>query len=287
MKIAVIGSSGQLGQEFARIKSSHEFIPFAHEDIEVTDRESVGKVMVDTRPEAVINLASFNRVDDCEDEIEKAFQVNAFGARNVAMAARDMKAAVVFVSTDYVFGGDQDRRRPYVESDRPAPLSAYGTSKLAGEHLVAQSNPDHRIIRTCGLYGVVTSRKGWTFPELMLEKAKAGEALRVVKDQVLTPTYTRDLAQSIIEVLERGKPGIYHLTSGGECSWHEFATAVLRMAGVNVKITPVTSAEFPAKAKRPAYSVLESERLKPQGIEPMRHWSDALKAYLKEKGVLS
>jgi dTDP-4-dehydrorhamnose reductase len=287
MKIMIIGSNGQLGQEFAKLRSGHIFIPLSHEDIEVADKDQVNTIFSEHKPDTVLNLAAFNRVDDCEDEPEKAFQVNALGARNVAIAARAQGSAVVFISTDYVYEGQKDRPRPYLESDPAMPLNVYGVSKLAGEHMTAQGNPDHWIIRTSGLYGVVTSRKGWTFPELILNKARAGESLRVVDDQVLTPTYTRDLAEMIMAVLEHCRPGIYHLTNGGQCSWYEFARAVLEMAGVDAKITPVPSSAFPRKAVRPGYSVLESEKLKPQGLKPMRPWREALQAYLEEKGVTS
>ena len=287
MKIIIIGSSGQLGQEFARLKSGHTLVPLTHEDIEVADKDRVNTIFSEQRPDTVINLAAFNRVDECEDKPDKAFQVNALGARNVACAARAQGSAVVFVSTDYVYSGERNPRRPYLESDPAMPLNVYGVSKLAGEHMTAQGNPDHWIIRTSGLYGVATSRKGWTFPELILKKAKAGESLRVVDDQVLTPTYTRDLAGVIMAVLEHGRTGIYHLTNGGQCSWYEFARTVLEMAGVDAEIIPIPSSAFPSKAHRPGYSVLESERLKPQGLKPMRHWKEALEAYLIEKGILS
>jgi len=287
MKILVIGASGQLGQEFFKLRSRHELIPLNHAEVEVEAPESVQARLERHRPEVVVNLAAYNKVDEAEDRPERALGVNALGALHVARAAAQVNAAVVFVSTDYVFGAEEGRQRPYRESDAPGPLGVYGVSKLAGEHLVRVANPRHFIIRTCGLYGVVTSHKGWTFPELMLKKAQAGEKLRVVQDQVLTPTYTLDLVRAIIAVLEKGAPGLYHLTSAGACSWYEFARATLELAGVRAEIEPVSSESFSARARRPAYSVLASERLAALGLEGLRPWREALKAYLVEKGVLA
>jgi len=286
MKILVIGASGQLGQEFFKLRSRHELIPLNHAEVEVEAPESVQARLERHRPEVVVNLAAYNKVDEAEDRPERALGVNALGALHVARAAAKVNAAVVFISTDYVFGAEEGRQRPYRESDAPGPIGVYGVSKLAGEHLVRVANPRHFIIRTCGLYGVVTSHKGWTFPELMLKKAGAGEKLRVVQDQVLTPTYTLDLVRAIIAVLEKGAPGLYHLTSAGACSWHEFARATLELAGVRAEIEPVSSESFSARARRPAYSVLASERLAALGLEGLRPWREALRAYLLEKGVI-
>jgi dTDP-4-dehydrorhamnose reductase len=285
VKILLIGQSGQLGQEFLKLGGEHSFIPLSHADVEVSDPAGVSSVLGSLEFDAAINTAAFHRVDDCEDDAEKAFRVNAVGARNVARAAAARGAAVVFISTDYVYGGERGRRIPYTEADCAAPLNVYGASKLAGEQVVGQANPRHYIVRTCGLYGAVTSRKGWTFPEMIINKARGGGPLKVVNDQVLTPTYTFDLVRAIMAVLQKGAPGLYHLTSGGECSWHEFASAALELAGIKADIAAVPSTAFPSKAARPDYSVLESAKLAAQGIEPLRPWREALAAYLAEKGL--
>ena len=286
MKIVIIGSSGQLGQEFFKLRSEHELIPLPHAEVEVESAESVRAALERHRPGMVINLAAYNQVDEAEDRPERALGVNALGAFHAARAAAEVNAAVVFISTDYVFGAEPGRQTPYRESDPPGPLGVYGVSKLAGEHLVRVANPRHFIIRTCGLYGVATSHKGWTFPELMLKKAQAGEKLRVVQDQVLTPTYTRDLVRAVLAVMEKDRPGLYHLTSAGACSWYEFARATLELAGVRAELEPVSSEAFSARARRPAYSVLASERLSDLGLEGLRPWREALRAYLTEKGVI-
>jgi len=286
MKILVIGSSGQLGQEFFKLRSEHQLIPLPHPEVEVEDPASVQAALERHRPQVVVNLAAYNKVDEAEDRPERAFGVNALGAFHVARAAARVNAAAVFISTDYVFGAEPGRQTPYRESDPPGPLGVYGVSKLTGEHLVRVANPRHFIIRTCGLYGVTTSHKGWTFPELMLKKAQAGEKLRVVQDQVLTPTYTRDLVRAVMAVVEKGEPGLYHLTSAGACSWYEFARATLELAGVRAELEPVSSETFSARARRPAYSVLASERLPALALPGLRPWREALRDYLIEKGII-
>jgi dTDP-4-dehydrorhamnose reductase len=190
---------------------------------------------------------------------------------------------LVHVSTDYVFGADATRTTPYVETDTPGPVSNYGLSKLHGEQaaLAASTN---LVVRTCGLYGVWGSGgKGGNFVETMLRVAGQGKPLRVVADQRCTPTYTADLADGIAELIEQGSTGLIHLTNAGDCSWYEFAAAIFRTAGVTADLTPISSAEFGAKAQRPIYSVLGSSRTDVTGVQ-LRPWQEALAAYLKERG---
>ena len=206
---------------------------FAHENLDVTDISSVASAIRSGKPDWVLNTAAFHRVDDCEANPASALAVNALGALNVARAAADVGSGVVFYSTDYAFGGeDRKRNDPYEEGDTPQPLSVYGTSKVAGEQLVAQANARHLVVRSAGLYGTATSRKGWTFPELMLNKARTEGALRVVTDQVLSPTFTADLAQKTKELIEHDAAGLFHLTNDGEGSWFEFTQGALHIARV-------------------------------------------------------
>jgi dTDP-4-dehydrorhamnose reductase len=166
-------------------------------------------------------------------------------------------------------------------------LNVYGASKVAGEHLVRAAAPDsHLIVRSSSLYGCVTSKKGWTFPEMMLNKARAGEELKVVDDQVMAPTYTYDLASRVLELIERDATGTFHVANAGSCSWYEFACATFELVGLNAAVQPVSSGEFPAKAARPKYSVLTGNRRADIGLDPLRNWRDALKAYLVEKGEI-
>ncbi len=286
MRVVIIGSTGQLGQDLVRV-FNEDAAGFTHQDLDVTDEASVTAAIRSTEPDWVLNTAAFHRVDDCEANPTLTFAVNALGALNVARAAADAGSGVVFYSTDYVFGGEERKRNhPYEEADTPQPLSVYGTSKVAGEQLVAQANARHLVVRSAGLYGTATSRKGWTFPELMLNKARTDGFVRVVTDQVLSPTYTADLAQKTRELIEHDATGLFHLTNDGECSWFEFARGAFDLAGVDVKMEPIDSGQFQQRARRPPYSALTTTRLEDVGVKPLRSWKEALSDYLRTKGAI-
>jgi dTDP-4-dehydrorhamnose reductase len=279
----VLGATGQLGTDLLKTLIDWDLIPLSHSDLDVCDFIYTRKVLSDARPNIVINTVAFTRVDDCEEEVSKAFWVNAFAVRNLAEVCADLNCMLMHISTDYVFGGE--KRTPYTEDDTPNPLNVYGVSKLAGEYFVRNICPKHFIIRTSGLYGVAgSSGKGGNFVETMIRLAKERKPIRVVTDQVLTPTYTRDLAEKIKELLTTEAYGLYHITNSGHCSWYEFAAKIFVLLGLKPDFGPTTSAEFGAKAKRPAYSVLAHERLKRLGLDDLRPWPEALEAYLKEKG---
>jgi dTDP-4-dehydrorhamnose reductase len=286
LKVAVIGSTGQLGQDLMRV-FSEEAVGFAHEDLDVTDEESVASAIRSVEPDWVLNTAAFHRVDDCETNPTLTFAVNATGALNVARAAAAVGSGMAFFSSDYVFGGqDRERDHPYEEGDGPDPLSVYGVSKVAGEQLVMQANPRHLVVRSAGLYGTATSRKGWTFPELMLNKARNEGALHVVTDQVLSPTFTADLAGKTKELIEQDAVGLFHLTNAGECSWFEFARGALELAGVDAKMEQISTEQMNQRARRPPYSALDTTRLEAVGLEPLRPWKEALSDYLRAKGMI-
>jgi dTDP-4-dehydrorhamnose reductase len=286
LRVAVIGSTGQLGQDLMRV-FGEEAVGFAHQDLDVTDEASVASAISSLKPDWVLNTAAFHRVDDCEVNPTLTFAVNAVGALNVARAAADVGSGVVFYSSDYVFGGqDRERDHPYEEGDSPHPLSVYGASKVAGEQLVMQANARHLVVRSAGLYGTATSRKGWTFPELMLNKAQTDGVIRVVTDQVLSPTFTADLARKTKELIEHGAVGLFHLTNAGECSWFEFARGALDIAGVEAKMEPIATGQLQQRARRPAYSALASVRLEEVGLRPLRPWKEALRDYLQTKGAI-
>lgn len=285
-KIVVVGSTGQLAADLMRVFGD-EATGLSHQDLEVTDGVSALLKVQSLRPDWVLNTAAFNRVDDSEFNPALAFGVNAIGAFNVSRAAAAVGAGVVFFSTDYVFGADARLPgNPYAENDKPAPLSVYGASKCAGEQLVRLGNPRHLIVRTTGLYGETTSRKGWTFPELMLRKARAEGRASVVHDQILTPTYTADLAAKVKELIDRDMTGLFHLTNAGECSWFEFTGELFALAGVRVSLTPIATDQSERRARRPSYSALMSTRLQQAGLLTMRPWQDALRDYLSKKGEL-
>ncbi len=288
MKFVIIGAKGQVGQEFAKHLPPDQLIGLDIEDLDIRDQDSVRSTLAPLEFDAIINLAAFHDVNGCEEDPAAAFAANATGAFNVATVAGEMGKKLAFFSSDYVFGGETGRAQPYTESDAAAPLSIYGASKAAGEQLVRAVLPtDHLIIRSSSLYGCVTSKKGWTFPELMLQKARAGDNLRVVADQMMAPTYACDLACRVLELFEKGASGTVHVANSGACSWHEFACATLELAGLGTDVQPVCSDEFPAKARRPAFSVLASARIHEFGLEPLRPWQDALKAYMIEKGEIA
>jgi dTDP-4-dehydrorhamnose reductase len=286
LRVAIIGSTGQLGQDLMRVFDG-EAVGFAHQDLDVTDGVGVASAMHSLQPDWVLNTAAFHRVDDCEINPALSFAVNALGAFNVARAAADVRAGVVFFSTDYVFGGqDRERGHPYEEGDNLHPLNVYGVSKAAGEQLVMQATPRHLVVRSAGLYGTATSRKGWTFPELMLNKARTEGIVRVVTDQVLSPTFTADLAHKTKELIEQDAVGLFHLASAGECSWFEFAQGVFDLAGVEVEMEPIHTGQTQRRARRPSYSALTTARLKKLGLSPLRPWQEALGDYLRAKGIV-
>lgn len=286
MKTLVIGSSGQLGQDLMKVLGE-EAVGLTHADIDVTDGVGVSRLLREHKPDWVINTAAFHRVDDCELNPTLAFSVNASGAANVARAAAEMGAGVVFYSTDYVFGGEgRPRHDPHTESSLPDPYNVYGVSKLAGERMVMNANPRHLVIRSAGLYGTATSRKGWTFPELMVTKGRNDGWVKVVIDQALSPTYTLDLAETTRALMESEARGLFHLTNGGECSWFEFAQATFDITGVAVNMEPTETVTGERRARRPPYSALASERLEQAGVAPMRPWREALAHYLHAKGLV-
>jgi dTDP-4-dehydrorhamnose reductase len=285
MKIALIGADGQLGSDLMKVLPPAGLTPLLYPDFDVTKPDCIRRVLNRLRPEVVINTSAFHRVDECEADPEPAFRVNALAVRDLTLACRDLGAALVHFSTDYVFDGRQ--ARPYTEEDPPNPLNAYAVSKLAGEYFLRSLWPRHFLIRTCGLYGRAGSReKGTNFVESMIALEKKGVQLRVVSDQRVTPTATAELAPRVFELLQTGRYGLYHMTNEGECSWSEFALAIFELLGRPARLEPVSSDAFGAPARRPGYSVLENGRYKALGLTPFSPWKEALQAYLRQKGHL-
>ncbi|HYM91752.1 MAG TPA: dTDP-4-dehydrorhamnose reductase [bacterium] len=285
MKVAVIGANGQLGTDLVRAlgkAGGFETRPLMHDEIEVADPGSVRTTLTQARPEVVVNCAAFNRVDECEDRPEEAMRVNALGALHVARACADLGALCVYVSTDYVFSGEQ--RRPYVESDAAGPINVYGASKLAGEQLTVGASPRWLIVRTASLFGTTPARvKGGNFVETMLAKARAGEAIRVVADIRMSPTYAADAASGLARLIRQGVGGTVHLTNAGSCTWYEFARQILTAAGLEANVVPVGSSEYPTKARRPKDSSLASLRADDGVRRCLRPWGEALSAYLADR----
>lgn len=287
MKILIIGADGQLGTDLCKvIPKKEQIVPLTIKDIDITDKGKTLAVIEKHSPEVVINTAAYHRVDDCEDHEAEALAVNAIGVKNVAEACRAIDAALVHISSDYVFDGE--KKRPYVETDIPKPQSVYGISKLAGEFCVRYLLEKYFIVRSTGLYGAAgcLGKGGGNFVENMIGRAETQPELRVVKDEVLAPTYTLDLAKKIYQLVPTNHYGLYHIVNRGECSWYEFTVKIFDLLGKKPKIIPVTASEFKTKARRPKYSVLQNAKLAELGMDDLRDWQEALKAYLAEKGYL-
>jgi dTDP-4-dehydrorhamnose reductase len=283
MKIAVLGAAGQLGRDLCP-RLDGDVVPLGREQIDLASSANLGPALKQIRPDVFINCAAYNFVDKAESEPDAAFAVNAWGVRELATVCRDIDCVLVHFSSDYVFGLDVNRSVPYAETDAPGPVSVYGLSKLAGEYLVRSICPRHFVIRTCGLYGVWgAGGKGGNFVETMLRLAGQGKPLRVVGDQICTPSYTVDVATATTALLSSNQFGLYHIVNTGSCTWHEFARTIFEMTGVSAALTAITSAEFGAKAQRPGYSVLATEKYQSLGLPTLRHSRQALAAYLTER----
>lgn len=282
MKIALIGADGQLGSDLLKILPQTGLYPLYYPDFDITQYENIRRVFSEIEPNIVINTAAFHRVDECEENPQQSFLVNATAVRDLALICRDLAAVLVHFSTDYVFDGR--KRKPYVEEDSPFPLSVYGISKLAGEYFIQSLLDKYFIIRSCGLYGLAGSReKGTNFVESMMAAVQRGRTIRVVNDQWVTPTSTEELAAHIKELIMTQHFGLYHLTNEGECTWYEFAQAIFLFLGKNPELVPVDSKTYGARAKRPPYSVLENKKAKEIGLSHFSHWKKALENYLEKK----
>jgi len=286
VKVLLIGANGQLGTDLLKVcrAAGDTVVPVTHAQLDVCLEEQISHSLAEHKPDVVLNTAAYHRVEECEQEAALAFAVNASAAMKLARACHRSGAILVHFSTDYVFGG-YPRNVPFEETDRPAPLSVYGTSKLAGEYLIAAHTERYFVLRVCGLYGAAGSRgKGGNFVETMLKKASPGEAIRVVDDQILTPTYTADLAKAVRALVPTERFGLYHLSSEGECSWYEFTRQIFKSAGIEANLQPVKTCEFYSPVKRPAYSVLSKAKYRSLGLS-IPSWQDALPRYLKERAA--
>jgi dTDP-4-dehydrorhamnose reductase len=278
MKIAVIGSTGQLGTDLMKVlQDEHDVIGFTHENLEVSDYDSCLKLK-EHHPDVIVNTAAFHKTDQCEDELVRTFSVNAIGARNVTLISKEIGATTVFIGTDYVFDGN--KKEPYTEDDPTNPINSYGISKLAGE-LYTKQNPKHYIARVASLFGKAgASGKGGNFVETMITKAKNNEAINVVNDMWMSPTYTKDAAEIIKRILELELPfGIYHASNQGFCTWFQFSQEIYRMTNLTPTLRSIESVQIKTNAKRPTFSALRSTKLQKYGIT-VRGWKEALHDYL-------
>jgi len=278
LKILITGSKGQLGSELVDLLSKeNEVHGFGHKELDITDRNLVINTVSKIVPDIVIHCAAFVDADGCESNIKTAFDVNTIGSGNVTIASKKNKSTMVYISTDYVFDGK--KTSPYLESDIPNPISIYGISKYAGELIVKNLLNNFFIVRTAWLF----RKKGKNFVNTILRLAKDKKELRVVNDQVGSPTYISDLAKAISALISTNYYGIYHITNSGECSWYEFTKKILEYAKIkNVKVTPILTKELNRSAPRPKYSVLANFNLEKKKIYKMRSWELTLKDFFKK-----
>jgi len=287
MKILITGISGMLGIDlYQTLREEYEVTGLDRRDfpcspspsvnkIDITDLEAVKELFYWLTPHFVIHAAAYTDVDGCEKDADKAYKVNALGTRNIALACQKLDIPLLYISTDFVFRGDKET--PYDEFDVPAPMNIYGKSKLAGENYLKSFLSRYFIVRSSWLYG----QWGKNFVTTVLKLAREKSVLKVVDDQVGSPTYTKDLSQQIKRLVATELYGIYHITNSGRCSWYEFAQEILKLAGIKgVKVTPITSEELARPAPRPKFSVLENYCLRLSLGNGMREWKEALRDFL-------
>jgi len=280
----VIGAKGMLGKDLVEILRSSsrvdqhldcEILGWDIEEIDIQEEKNTVTKIESLRPNIVINIAAYTNVDGCESHDEKAFAINAEGMRHVALGALRCRAKVVYLSTDYIFDGK--KREPYLEDDPPHPLSVYGRSKLRGEQYVQEMVEDALIVRTQWLYG----KYGNNFVASVLRQAREKKVLSIVNDQVGSPTYTIDLSRAISVLIQCDARGVFHVANSDLCTWFAFGQEILKLSGMEgVRIVPISSEELGRPAKRPLYSVLNTEKLKRETGMTLRPWSEALKEYL-------
>jgi dTDP-4-dehydrorhamnose reductase len=289
MKIAVIGSNGQLGTDVVAeyLSAGEEVAELTHADIDISSLESTRGALSGIRPAVIVNTAAMHHVENCEKDPPRAYEVNALGPRNLAIVARELDAKLVHVSTDYVFNGE--KKQPYLEEDLAAPLNVSGNTKLAGEAFLQGVGEKYFIVHTSVLYGKSPCRAkgGRNFVELMLKLAAEREELRVVDDEIVSPTSTAELAKQLVTLSRTNHYGLYHATAEGSCSWYEFAKKIFELEGVKTKLSVASGNEFPSKVPRPKFSVLENRVLKTLGLNTFQPWEEGLRPYLKSRPRVS
>ncbi|HVT84011.1 MAG TPA: dTDP-4-dehydrorhamnose reductase [Chitinophagaceae bacterium] len=281
MTIAVIGANGQLGSDLVQeFSSEHKVISLTHADIEIIDIDNVKKVLSSLRPDILLNTAAYNKVPEAEKLPDEAFRINALGTLNLAKICQDEKIRFLHYSTDYVFDGKKSK--PYIEDDLPNPLNVYGNSKLSGEYFALNYCEHSFVVRVSGIYGKVPSRsKGTNFISSILKLAAEKPEVKVVNDEVLTPTSTLSIAKNTKDLVQTEAYGLYHMSCEGEVSWYEFAKTIWAELNIKTPLYPVSVRDFPQVVKRPFYSVLENHKLKILGINKMPDWKEALLNFLK------
>ncbi|GAF12654.1 dTDP-4-dehydrorhamnose reductase [Bacillus sp. JCM 19046] len=277
MRILVTGAKGQLGSAVVRcaFSAGMEVLAYSRDELDITNSALVESMLFREQPDVVIHCAAYTHVDQAEVEVDTTYQVNAVGTRNLVFAAEAIQAKFVYISTDYVFDGQA--KAPIDEWTMTAPIGVYGRSKLAGETYVRDLHSRFFIVRTSWVFG----HQGKNFVKTMMRLGDEKEQLKVVADQIGSPTYAEDLAEAILSLIKSNCFGVYHISNSGACSWHEFAEAIFSYTKQPISVIPCTTEEFPSLAPRPAYSAFAHQSLKLNGFKEMRHWRDALLTYLK------
>jgi dTDP-4-dehydrorhamnose reductase len=286
-RVLITGGAGQLASDLeAQLRPVADVLAPPRAELDITDDDAVDAVFASLRPTAVYNCAAFHNVEVCEGEEHQAFAVNAKAVKRLAVRSAEAGARLVHLSTNYVFDGAASR--PYDEEALPSPRSIYAISKLAGEHAALAYAPGALVVRTAGLYGLHGSTsKGGNFVTRMIARAQDQGALKVVADQLLTPTFTADLAAGILAAVDAGMTGTLHVTNSGATSWHGFTEAIMQLAGVAVPVEPADTVRAPGAADRPLNGVLESSASAHASLSPLRPWGTALADYLDRAGLLA
>jgi dTDP-4-dehydrorhamnose reductase len=281
MKVVVTGAAGQLGKDvlLELERKNHQAYGLDRQQLDITIEEDVIAYISEVKPDVILHCAAYTNVDAAEENEDAAYAVNAAGTEYLAKAASQNGAKMLYVSTDYVFDGSANE--PYEVDEPTKPLGAYGRTKLAGEQLLQKHLNEFFIVRTAWVFGI----HGNNFVKTMLRLGKERGEVGVVHDQVGSPTYTVDLAQFMVELMETDKFGVYHATNSGICSWYEFAVEIFKQAELDVKVNPLTTDQFPRPAARPKYSVLSKKRIEQEGLKPLRDWKKALAAFLEESNA--
>jgi dTDP-4-dehydrorhamnose reductase len=277
MKIWITGYKGMLGYDLVKIlddNAEYELILTDKEDIDITNLDEVLKIVKEEEIELIINASAYTDVDGSQTNKEIAYNVNAIGAKNLAIASKKHDIKLIHISSDYVFNGDKNK--PYTENDDVNPINYYGETKLQGEKLIQENMNKYFIIRTQWLYGINNNN----FVKTMLKLSKNNNEINVVNDQYGSPTFSKDLAIAIGELIESNKYGLYHVTNSGDCSWFEFAKLIFKIANINIIVNPVSTSQYPTPAKRPKYSVLSNKKWVNEGFKPLRSFKESLNEYL-------
>ena len=287
MRLVIIGGGGQVGSDLAEVleDANEDVVRLTRSELDITQMSALREKLSLYHPEVIINCSVYHPVDECESNPDRSFAVNATAVRDLALVAKDLQAAVVQFSSDYVFDGELER--PYREDDSPTPVSVFGVSKVAGEQLLRAVLPRHFIIRTSGLYGLAGSRvKRGNFVETMLRLGRQNGQVRVVSDLRMAQTSTRNLARQVLALIRTKHYGTYHASDHGDYSWYDFAKKIFNYSAMDVKVTPVSWRDMAFVAPRPRYSVLENCRLKALGMDQMQPIDIAFQAYLKSKDAV-